>query len=280
MTYERARKLLNLADTDQLKDIKKKYHRLIGQYHPDAIGTDSHEHTRRAQEINEAYRLVRQMVSETVEIQMPVWDARQNLKASVEREIYAYYTMDHEGEKLYYTIAKGKYMWEPLDEEFPLFLKSIRAAMIEKMQRDGEADIRGQAQLFYELAQEFIDPREALELLAEAEQEGEDGETIYRFNGYVRTDKKERAWLPEPGDLIYPKGLVENRLIVQNQAGFTLGYVSFAEDWLYFCLYPLLKSHQAQVKMAVRKVHTKNLGGRYRKSAEIVLDFYVKTGGE
>lgn len=278
MNYEEARRILNLADADQLKDIKKKYHRLIGQYHPDVAGADSHEHTRRAQEINEAYRLVRLSVSETVEKQAPVWSARENPEASVERDVYVYYTLEHEGQKLYYTIARGKYMWEPLDEEFPLFLKSIRAAMLEKVQREKNTDIREQARLFYRLAQEFIDPGEALELLAEPESQKENGETIYRFCGYVRTEKKGAGQQPVPGDVVYPKGMDENRLIVQDRNKNVLGHVSFAEDWLYFCLYPLLKSHRAQVKMVVRKVT--GSGGRRRTPGELVLDFYVRTGGE
>ena len=58
MSLTRARALLSITEEDDLASLKKKYHRLMSACHPDALGSDRPEHLRRAQEINEAYRLL------------------------------------------------------------------------------------------------------------------------------------------------------------------------------------------------------------------------------
>lgn len=44
MDLEQAKRILNISAEDDAAAIKKKYRRLIGRHHPDAIGSDKPEH--------------------------------------------------------------------------------------------------------------------------------------------------------------------------------------------------------------------------------------------
>ena len=59
MNITQARRLLSITEEDDLQSLKKKYHRLMSACHPDALGSERPEHIRRAQEINEAYGLLK-----------------------------------------------------------------------------------------------------------------------------------------------------------------------------------------------------------------------------
>ena len=59
MDIDQAKKILDVSEEDDKTVIKKKFRRLMGRFHPDAIGSDRPEHIRKAQELNEAYRLLR-----------------------------------------------------------------------------------------------------------------------------------------------------------------------------------------------------------------------------
>ena len=64
MVYSRliladARRLLSVTVEDDLHSLKKKYRQLMNTCHPDALGSEEPEHIRRAQEINEAYQLLK-----------------------------------------------------------------------------------------------------------------------------------------------------------------------------------------------------------------------------
>ena len=55
MTPEQAKRILNIEREDDKAVIRRKYHRLMSAFHPDAAGVDKPEYIRRAQEINAAY---------------------------------------------------------------------------------------------------------------------------------------------------------------------------------------------------------------------------------
>lgn len=66
MKAAQAVQILALAAEDDFEDAKKKYRRLMGQFHPDAAGAEKseqvqQEYVRRSQEINEAYRVIREV---------------------------------------------------------------------------------------------------------------------------------------------------------------------------------------------------------------------------
>ena len=66
MKAAQAVQILALAAEDDFEDAKKKYRKLMGQFHPDAAGAEKseqvqQEYVRRSQEINEAYRVIREV---------------------------------------------------------------------------------------------------------------------------------------------------------------------------------------------------------------------------
>ena len=66
MKAAQAVQILALAAEDDFEDAKKKYRKLMGQFHPDAAGAEKSEqvqqdYVRRSQEINEAYRVIREV---------------------------------------------------------------------------------------------------------------------------------------------------------------------------------------------------------------------------
>ena len=60
MNLQQARRTLGITPEDDKAAIKKKYRRLMGQFHPDAqVGENALDSIRRAQEINEAYEYLK-----------------------------------------------------------------------------------------------------------------------------------------------------------------------------------------------------------------------------
>ena len=49
MNLTEARHLLSITEKDDLHTLKKKYHRLMSECHPDALGSERPEHVERAQ---------------------------------------------------------------------------------------------------------------------------------------------------------------------------------------------------------------------------------------
>ena len=117
MNVAYARKLLSVTEKDDLQSLKKKYRRLMSECHPDALGSDNPKHIRRAQEINEAYQLLKKEPHafrtkmsgredrrygregkkyEREEKKRPEWTGQVNERAFRDRKIYQYYSMEPE----------------------------------------------------------------------------------------------------------------------------------------------------------------------------------------
>lgn len=256
MSLTRARALLSITEEDDLASLKKKYHRLMSACHPDALGSDRPEHLRKAQEINEAYRLLKEDpqafdAGETVyrREEQPAWSGEQNEWAFRERNIYLYYSLDVEEILPYYRAARGKYLWDPDEEEFPLFLVSIHK-LVKDLCEETNADLEAKSRLFHYLAEQFIDPVTVLRKIAKPEKYDKENREIYHFTAYLKTDR--RHPLPE-GMVLYPKAFQENRILVRDVEGTEYGHLSFEDDRLYFCMIPLLKNKLAKIKMRSRR---------------------------
>ncbi len=66
MKLQQAVWILNLSEKDDFDTAKKKYRKLMGTFHPDAVDRDQpeeirQEYVRRSQEINEAYQVLREI---------------------------------------------------------------------------------------------------------------------------------------------------------------------------------------------------------------------------
>ena len=339
MKAAQAVEILALAAEDDFESAKKKYRKLMGQFHPDAAGTGEPEHVRqeyvrRSQEINEAYRVIREVWErgEWEQVRslfenthrnhtgaaknrrgMPYQNGKVNEAAFCERNIYCHYSMKTESETpLYYKAARGRYYWNPEEEAFSLFLTSLHHASKELLEQaeeqwmtssghgragtnppsrrerqegDGlstEERFARQARLVQLLAGQFLHPLETMQKLAEPIQTDQNGRPIYHFqaslgSGPYGTYGKHVAAL-KAGDWLFPESFQGSKIMVKTEDGKSLGHLSFAEDWLYFCLIPLLKKRHGQIKMVVRQVQNGRKNGRRQPVADIDLYFRMEAG--
>ena len=217
---------------------------------------------------------------------------------------------------LYYKAARGRYYWNPEEEAFSLFLTSLHHASKELLEQaeeqwmvSGGHDRAGtnprsrrewqeggrlsseerfarQARLVQLLAGQFLHPVETLQKLSEPAQTDKSGRPIYHFQAFLGsgpygTYGKQVAGL-KVGDWLFPEAFQGSKIMVKTEDGKSLGHLSFSEDWLYFCLIPLLKKRHGQIKMVVRQVQNgrKNgrKNGRRQPVAEIDLYFRMEAG--
>ena len=273
MNITQARCLLSITEEDDLQSLKKKSHRLMSACHPDALGSERPEHIRRAQEINEAYRLLKtspraftpsvKKAKKAETKPEPAWSGAVNEHAFRERNIYLHYSMEIEQGHPYYRAARGRYLWEPAEEDFSLFLVSIHE-LVKELLPEAEGEVLLRSRLFQYLAEQFIDPVKTLRAVAKPERLDKEGRAIYRFPARLKMGRKKP--LPD-GTLLYPKGFQENRILVRDREGAEYGHLSFEDDRLYFCLIPLLKKKLASVRMEVKNGKVQ-FDFRLEKSAE------------
>lgn len=291
MNESQARRILHLAGTDDFIQIKKKYRLLMGRYHPDVLGEASSEYIHRAQEINEAYQFLKNRYRSSVRGRYPEddesganknswrsgpytpkWIGELNDSAFCERNIYSYYSMDVETDGLYYKITRGKYMWDPEEEELHLFISSIHHAtkeLLEKIEekypnvwceehRIKEQKFKIQTELFYSLIQQFVHPVETIAKLADPAKEDDEERPIYRLQAHIGTKGYDKVYKNmaklQKGTAILPVAFEHNKIVVADREKNRLGHLSFEEDSLYFCVIPLLKKKLAQVKLIVDQV--------------------------
>lgn len=289
MDVEQAKHILGITDLDDGRTAKIKYRRLIGRYHPDVTGSAPEKQQELAQKINAAYSLLKseefflkKAASETL------WRATINEAAFAERNIYAPYHMDIDADDLYQTMTRGKYMWNPDEEEFHLFLRSIYHVARDILDAiETECGVPAntdslrlsiQEQLFHCLAMQFVEPAECLSKIARPDIVDSKGRSIYRFRAYIGEKQNlemiKRIASLQIGETVYPTSLRNSRLMIANKNGETLGHLSFAEDELYYCLYPFMSAHLAQIKLTVRNVQASK--ERYSRHAKAGIEFLIR----
>ena len=322
MNKQQAMELLGILPEDDSREVKRKYHKMISRFHPDTASEQSEEKIRRAQEINEAYQILRTVFgtenkkspnkwtansgserNRATTDRMASWSEDSNPEAFSARNIYVYYAMDiteeekkHATENLFYQVARGKYIWDPKDEEFPLFLTSIRHAtqeLLEKAEGEAKKELKMdlseisrlkeqrflvQARLFEYLSLQYIDPVKALKFLAKPESTDVRGQKTYHFRAFLageRTSEEGRALaVLKEKEFLYPRTFHGNQIQIMNEKRQILGYLHMEDDRLYFCLIPLLKKQAARVKLLVRTVPEKKKRGGSKVKVDV--DFYFR----
>ncbi|MCD8015369.1 MAG: DnaJ domain-containing protein [Lachnospiraceae bacterium] len=321
MDIEEAKRILGITDEDDGRTAKIKFRRLIGRYHPDAAGTDSKEHQELAQRINAAYSLLKsEEFFLTKAVAEVVWREIVNESVFTARNIYApyhywsciceadrdvgralmrsmtsngaAYPWDIDSEGLYQRVTNGKYMWDPNEEEFPLFLRSIYHAardLLDAVETEcnvtGNTDalrISSQERLFHCLAMQFVEPADCLPKIAEPDMVDKENRKIYRFRAYVgekqNLDIMRRIASLRAAESVYPAAIRNGRLMIVDQSGGSLGHLSFAEDELYYCLFPFMSAHVAQVRLTVKKVQRNK--GNYLRHAKAEIEFLIRLNQE
>lgn len=301
MTRTQAYRVLGLAADADRAEIKSRYRQLMHKLHPDSRSEEKENYPYSAREINEAYGILvkgkgakdsfirRTKESTTSKAEWEAkrqhrqkknWNAPENPHAYCIRNIYQY-VEDADGAVIgEFVITEGKYLWT-IEEDFPLFLKSIFAcsnrllqeieAKLEKSVREEER-LKVQAELTYLLAQQFIDAPEILGHFAEPGRKKEAEDEIFYFAAMLElmdTVHDMRAGTP-----LFPAALKQHRLFLKKQSGEAAGYLSLKDDRLYYILVPLLEQKRAMVKIQVAaKQDRANMRGRKRYKN---LDFWIK----
>ncbi len=256
MNKSQARKILGLNGTEDEREIKKKYRKLMHENHPDSAGADGSSD--KAAKINTAYELLMKDFSEperkksTVKRQAKKhWNGKENPNAYCARPIF-HDVEDADGNSIgTIEIARGRYVWTK-DEEFSLFLRSVYVTAKELLENARPSlffelpDVIKQkylADLTYLLTGQFVDSLISLKELGVLDIDA------YRIDAMVELEGNAPA--PKPGDSLYPAGVSNHRLYLRNKGGQIVGYLSFKDDKLYYVIIPLFEQKKAQVKMVV-----------------------------
>lgn len=273
MTIKEAASILGVSRQDDARIIKQKFRTMMREYHPDAVGLNELEYNKKAQLINEAYVILRKNAKKKKTIPTPVWKARVVENTFTLRIIYM--ILWEEQKKEYIEVTRGRYEWDPDLEEFDCLIKSLNQAVIELLEgiehqnniyHDYEDEIKGlrfpyQVRLFHELAGQYILPVSCLNKMVEPIKIDEQKRSIFKFSAFLWTEgdsKIYRAMLRlKNGDLLYPNSFQNNRIIVSDGSGISLGHLSFAEDYLYYVIIPIIRKHLAQVKLVVNASQVK-----------------------
>lgn len=276
MNKSQARKILGLDGTEDEKEVKKKYRKLMHKNHPDSNGSDDSEV---AAKINTAYELIMKSLDsgekKTTVKRRPkakTWNAKENKNAYCARPIF-HEVEDLEGNTIgTIEIARGKYIWSK-DEEFSLFLKSLYETSKEILDNARPSlffevpEVIKQkylADITYLLTGQFIDSSLTLKALGVLDVDA------YKIDAMVELDMS--ATIPKVGSVLYPAGVSNHRLYLRNRGGEIIGYLSFKDDRLYYVIIPLLEQKKAQVKMVVAD---NTLKSRTRKKY-VDLDLWIR----
>lgn len=293
MTVQEAYQILGIRQGSEKNEIKKRYRQLMMQVHPDAVESSQGSYQYSVQEINAAYAvLMKGKLADLGDLssgekrhtakgrKSASWNAPVNVNAFMEREVLQY-VEDYDGAVLgTFCVAKGKYLWKT-DEDFPLFLLSLYQCSKELLDRIDESVHRDemplerqkiQAELTYLLAQQFIDGSALLEEIARKEDADPAGDKIFYLSAML--ELKCETVSAREGEMVYSSGIRNHKLYLKNQEGQELGYLSFADDRLYYIVIPLFEQKRVQVKVeaAERKTEKKQKA----KAGYLNLHLWVK----
>lgn len=251
MNQQEAYGILGISAGDEPEDIRRKYHRLMHMYHPDAGGgKETHNHEM-AQKLNEAFRLLKREGFLAKKNTMRDWGIRENPAAFCARKLY----MEEElfgDEIIVDTGAMGRFYWEPDMEPFALLLKSLGEAVNGLIEGAvDERQMRCKAKLLHLLIQEYVQPYECISLLYPLEQTDTEHVKLCRLHCHLKPDGKGniRAYQEEQmrvlaqGSRLY--GYVGQALI---------GQITFAEDYLYYLVTPLFLQGAAEAVLQVKDI--------------------------
>ena len=276
MNKSQARKILGIDGTEDKREIKKKYRKLMQEHHPDNADSDD---WKMAAKINTAYELIMKDYLEAdseganssyyktnsgnsrsrantntnhkrKSTHKP-WSAKENKNAFCPRPIF-HEVEDFDGNNIgTIEIARGKYIWSK-DEEFSMFLKSLYETSKDLLENARPSLFfelpevikqKYMADITYLLTGQFIDSTITLNELALVD------EDAYKVSAMVELESGKAS--PKVGSPLYPAGVSNHRLYLRNKVGEIVGYLSFKDDRLYYVIIPLFEQKKAQVKMVV-----------------------------
>ena len=233
MTLKEAYRILGVSKENSDREIKAKYKKLLIMYHPDSDPGRKRdpEEDEKIRQVIEAYRKIRESEGATFyDTYEFTWDAFENKEAFSERNVFFQFRIYDEAlppSKM----ARGRFVWDPDMEEFPMFTKSVLEACKEVMaDQDVTATPDKLKELFHLMMQEYILPVDAARKLGKKISEDDDEET-YEFKGFMKDEHRS---------------------------------ISFDEDELYYVVLPLMEDERVESSVKVTKVVTRQDSGRRR----------------
>ena len=228
VTLKEAYRILGVSKENTDREIKAKYKKLLIMYHPDSDpnGKRDPEDDEMIRRVIEAYKKIRESEGEpyfdTYEF---TWDAFENKAAFSERNVFFQFRIYDEAlppSKM----ARGRFVWDPDMEEFPMFTKSVLEACREVMtDHDIITNPDKVKDLFHLMMQEYVLPVDAARKLGNKIREDSNTE-VYSFRGFLKNEAD-------------PAG------------------ISFDEDELYYVVLPLLENPKVDAHTAVTKVESR-----------------------
>lgn len=296
ITVNQAYTVMGAAPDITKTELKKRYRKLMHMVHPDSVGNNAAAYRYSAYEINEAYTVLMENITNNGssaddsdkrtynrenadyydESQDYGWAAPENKYAYCSRNVY-HYAEDYDGKRIgRFKVAYGRYMWV-LEEDFKLFLRSIYECSDELLgniereaDRSCEADrkILYQAELAYLLAQQYTATTETLGSILTAL----DDDSTFYIDAMLELTI-ESAYV-KAGMSLIPSGIRRHRLYVMTRHGKEAGYISFKDDRLYYVLIPILEQKRAKVKIEVSAKQDRHNTSGVRKYKN--LDLWIK----
>ena len=275
MTLKEAYKILGVSKENTDREIKAKYKKLLIMYHPDSDPTRERapEDDEKIRQVIEAYKKIRKSEGEPYfEPYEFTWDAFENKSAFSERNIFFQFKIYDEAlppSKM----ARGRFVWDPDMEEFPLFAKSVLEACKEVMTDHDVTPAPDKVKdIFHLMMQEYILPADAARKIGKKIREDGDKE-VYYFSGFIKDElgsrRESKINCGEPLNIF----LREDRAVVEEiVTGRMLGSISFDEDELYYVVLPLLEDPMVDAHATIIKVDS---GRRNKERIHVAIELTI-----
>ncbi len=255
---ESALRLLGAQPEDSALVIKRKYRALVRRYHPDEaagggsdIGTNESGASAEAlRRIIRAYETVRSAPHESLKSVLRQ-AAECNPAAFCPRMLYGSHDLFGEVQEDLYVRGTDRYFWDPDEEEFLLFMKSVNQAARRLLEDD--EDLTYRLKLFHLLVQEYIRPLYCLEKLAESSEKCADGSRIYEVSARMPARAGMQAMYDDPGQEIYKCVLGGTKICAVLPDG-TRQQISLEEDGCYYPLAMMMARDAAELSAVTRRV--------------------------
>ncbi|MDC7292519.1 DnaJ domain-containing protein [Butyrivibrio sp. DSM 10294] len=275
MTLKEAYKILGVSKENTDREIKAKYKKLLIMYHPDSDPTRERapEDDEKIRQVIEAYKKIRESEGEPYfESYEFTWDAFENKSAFSERNIFFQFKIYDEAlppSKM----ARGRFVWDPDMEEFPLFAKSVLEACKDVMTDHDVTPAPDKVKdIFHLMMQEYVLPADAARKIGKKIREYGDKE-VYYFSGFIKDELgsscESKINCGEPLNSY----LREDRAVVEEiVTGRMLGSISFDEDELYYVVLPLLEDPMVDAHATIIKVDS---GRRNKERIHVAIELTI-----
>ena len=262
MNRVQALQILGVTGDDDAAFIRKRYRKLMKQYHPDASENES-AGVAMAQNLTEAYRILKEEGLLTAGKDAADWGLRENPDAFTKRMIYM--EEDLFGNVIHAeTGLRGRFYWDPEIESFTALLRSVNKECMRILERDPDEEHRkSRAKLLHLLLQEFVDPLDSLSILASLGRV-KNRENVYAVPCQVKAYPGKEKTIRSGRRLSVT---AEGSRLLAAASGEKCGTVHFQENEFYYIVTPLILQKAAEASLVLTE-NRSHPGGRLEISVD------------